>query len=126
MPVNVARWPGARVIEFPEQVATGLARLSQVGPVVSGPAGAVGWSVTFTSVSDVFPVFVTTKVYVMVWPAELRMVGLADFTMEIDEVWLAVTEAVAVAETGVPEGAWPVAVAESAMEPWSMSAWVTV
>ncbi len=38
----------------------------------------------------------------------------------------AVTEAVAVAETGVPDGAWPVAVAESATEPWFMSAWDTV
>ncbi len=104
----------------------GFDRLWQVGPVVRGPAGAVGWSVTFTPVSDVLPVFVTTKVYVIVWPAELRMVGLADFTMEIDEVWLAVTEAVAVAETCVPDGALPVAVAESAMEPWFMSAWVTV
>ena len=58
----------------------------------------------------------------MVWPAAVRMFGLADLTMEIDGDALAVTEAVAVAETGVPDGALPVAVAESATEPWFMSA----
>ena len=69
--------------------------------------------------------FVTRKVYVMVWSGSVSSVGLADLTMEIDDVCVALTEAVAVAETAVPDGAFPVAVAESATEPWSMSVWVT-
>jgi hypothetical protein len=59
--VKVARWLGARAAVEPEQEPDGFDKLSHVGPVVRRPAGGVGWSVTFTLLSDVFPVFVTSK-----------------------------------------------------------------
>ncbi len=45
-----------------------------------GPAGAVIVSATVTPVRVTFPVFVTTKLYAMLWPAAVTVVGDADFT----------------------------------------------
>ncbi len=60
MAVKVATWPGTRVVEVPVvQVAVGVARLTQVGPEVRAPAGAVWVSVTPVVVRVTLPVLVT-------------------------------------------------------------------
>ncbi len=56
----MAIWPGTRVVVAPEHVPAGELRLWQVA--VTPPAGAVGTSVTPTSVSVRFPVLATMKV----------------------------------------------------------------
>ena len=56
----------------------------------------------------------------------MTVVGLADLETERDGAWVTVTvTGLDVAVTGVSKGVVPVARALSAMEPWSMSAWVT-
>ncbi len=58
--MKCAVWPAARVgtVE-PEHVPGGLLRLTQVGPLVSGPAGGVWVSATVTLVRGTGPVLVT-------------------------------------------------------------------
>ena len=80
MPVKTAVCPGTRVVLVPEHVPPGFDRSWHVA--VTPPAGAVGTSVTTTPVRVTFPVLVTVKVYVTVWPAALIVEGLADLTME--------------------------------------------
>ena len=65
--MNVAVWPGNKVVVAPEHVPVGPLRLSQVA--VTPPAGAVGTSVTPTEVSVRLPVLKTVKVYAIGWPA---------------------------------------------------------
>jgi len=60
VPPKVATWPGTSVVVAPEQLPAGELRLRQVA--VTGPAGAVGTSVTPTAVSVTLPVLVTVKV----------------------------------------------------------------
>ena len=94
---------------------------------VTPVAGAVGTSVTLTPVRVELPVFSTVKVYVTVWPAASTVVGDAVLAMESEGEW--VTSTVTGLEPAVtvpPEGGVPAAVAVSAIEPWSTSAWVTV
>ena len=58
MAVKVAVWPGTSVVEVPVvQAPAGVARLTQVGPLVRLPAGAVWVSVIPTVVSVTLPVF---------------------------------------------------------------------
>ncbi len=58
--MNVATWPGTRVVVAPEQDPLGFDRSWHVA--VTPPAGAVGTSVTPTPVRVTLPVLVTVKV----------------------------------------------------------------
>ncbi len=58
--MNVAIWPGTRVVVAPEHVPAGEERLWHVA--VTTPAGAVGTSVTPTEVKVTLPVSMTVKV----------------------------------------------------------------
>ncbi len=58
----MADCPAAKVVEVPVvQVPVGVARLTQVGPEVRAPAGAVWVSLMPTVVSVVVPVLVATN-----------------------------------------------------------------
>ena len=58
----MALWLGARVVELVVvQVAVGVARLTQVGPEVRVPAGAVWVSLMPTVVRVTLPVFLATN-----------------------------------------------------------------
>ena len=57
----MADCPGARVVEDPLQVAVGVVRPVQVGPLVSAPAGAVWVSLMPTVVRVTLPVFLATN-----------------------------------------------------------------
>ena len=89
------------------------------------PLNAV--SVTVGSVRVTFPVLVTRKEYVTVWPAAVMVVGVADFTTVIAGLSGAGMVTVDGGDTtGGPEGGLPVVVAVFVMLPASTSAWVSV
>ena len=74
------------------------------------------------------PVLVTRNVYVTTSPAAVTVVGDADFTTVNAAVCVTGTVTDDGGDTGAvtPAGGVPVAVAVLAIEPASMSAWVTV
>ena len=84
-------------------------------------------SVTAIEVTVTLPVFFTTKEYETVSPALDTVVGDADFDTVRAGAAVAVTVADEAAEvTWAPPGVVPEAVAESAIDPLSISAWVAV
>jgi hypothetical protein len=111
------------VVAFGASVVTG----QKIGLSDAPTDGAVWVSVTFTVLNVTLPVFVTRNEYATVAPTVDTVVGLADFTTVIAGLCAAVTVAVEGVEAiPAPVGGVPIAVAESASDPLSRSAWVTV
>ena len=121
----MADWPATNVVVVPEQEPVGVASDWQV-IVPSEPAtdGAIWVSFTPTEVKLVFPVLVTTNVYVTVWPEADTTVGLAVLTILIPVVGILSGDEGEVMDG--PLGGVPVAVAESATAVAAKSAAVTV
>jgi hypothetical protein len=110
------------VVALGARVVTG-----QEMPVSCGPAGLARVSLTVSPASVTLPVLVAAKEYVTVVPAFVTVVGLADLTRVRTGAGAAVTVAVDAGEVTVaPTGVVPETVAELAIEPLSMSAWVAV
>ena len=111
---------------------------STLAPGASGPGGHVATgatpvpeksiSSTATPLRGTLPVLVTWNVYVSTSPAAVTVVGDADLDSVNAAVWVTGTVTDDGGDTGgvTPAGGVPVAVAVLAIEPASMSAWVTV
>ena len=90
---------------------------------VPDPENAV--SFTDTDANVTFPVFVTTKLYVIVWPTFMAVPALFDFTIDSDGDWATDTVAVDGGDvTELPDGVVPDADAVLVIFPAFTSAWV--
>lgn len=90
-----------------------------------GPAGAVMVSATARFFRVTFPVFVTTKEYVTLWPAAVMVAGLADLVTVTAGDWVTATVAGAeVADAVPPPESVPDTDAVLTIDPLSTSAWV--
>ncbi len=93
----------------------------------TGAAGAAKVSLIVRPLTVTFPVFATWNEYTTCCPAAVTVLGAADLSRSRLGAWFTPTVAAAGGEvTAEPLGAVPLAVAVSAMDPWSRSACVAV